>query len=254
MQPDQREGSQTGRRERPRAGLGEAQLRQGALPRPPAPRPHPPAAQARPRRGREGRGVPRAPARVPRQRGRPARDRARGAHPRRRGRRAQGARRAGHEGARAVRRRGPLAGPLQPGAGARRHLAFRARHAALGPPVDRRRRAADGLRLGGAEAEVAAARGQGPHLRLPADRARRRLGPGAPRDRRRADRGRLRPQRPQAVGDQRRVADIVVVMAQVPKSDGHKGGITAFVLDYSPTASRSSTATSSWACAGSRTR
>src|SRR5215207_761206 len=29
------------------------------------------------------------------------------------------------------------------------------------------------------------------------------------------------------------VADIVVVMAQVPKSDGHRGGITAFVLDYS---------------------
>ena len=28
------------------------------------------------------------------------------------------------------------------------------------------------------------------------------------------------------------VADIVVVMAQVPKSDGHRGGITAFVLDY----------------------
>jgi alkylation response protein AidB-like acyl-CoA dehydrogenase len=28
------------------------------------------------------------------------------------------------------------------------------------------------------------------------------------------------------------VADVVVVMAQVPKSDGHKGGITAFVLDY----------------------
>src|SRR4051795_9966811 len=28
------------------------------------------------------------------------------------------------------------------------------------------------------------------------------------------------------------VADIVVVMAQVPKSDGHKGGITAFVLPY----------------------
>ena len=65
-QPDQREGSETGRRERARAGLGEAQLRQGALPRPPPPRPHPPAAQARPRRGREGRGVPRAPARVPR--------------------------------------------------------------------------------------------------------------------------------------------------------------------------------------------
>ena len=28
------------------------------------------------------------------------------------------------------------------------------------------------------------------------------------------------------------IADIVVVMAQVPKSEGHKGGITAFVLDY----------------------
>src|SRR3954464_5030187 len=28
------------------------------------------------------------------------------------------------------------------------------------------------------------------------------------------------------------VADIVVVMAQVPKSEGHKGGITAFVLPY----------------------
>jgi alkylation response protein AidB-like acyl-CoA dehydrogenase len=28
------------------------------------------------------------------------------------------------------------------------------------------------------------------------------------------------------------IADIVVVMARVPKSDGHKGGISAFVLDY----------------------
>src|SRR3954468_7727641 len=28
------------------------------------------------------------------------------------------------------------------------------------------------------------------------------------------------------------IADLVVVMAQVPKSEGHKGGITAFVLDY----------------------
>jgi alkylation response protein AidB-like acyl-CoA dehydrogenase len=28
------------------------------------------------------------------------------------------------------------------------------------------------------------------------------------------------------------IADIVVVMAQVPKSEGHKGGISAFVLDY----------------------
>ena len=28
------------------------------------------------------------------------------------------------------------------------------------------------------------------------------------------------------------VADIVVVMAKVPKSDGHRGGISAFVLPY----------------------
>src|SRR5437868_1811299 len=28
------------------------------------------------------------------------------------------------------------------------------------------------------------------------------------------------------------IADIVVVMAQVPKSEGHRGGITAFVLPY----------------------
>ena len=28
------------------------------------------------------------------------------------------------------------------------------------------------------------------------------------------------------------IADIVVVMAQVPKADGHRGGISAFVLDY----------------------
>src|SRR3712207_5330300 len=28
------------------------------------------------------------------------------------------------------------------------------------------------------------------------------------------------------------IADIVVVMAQVPKSEGHRGGISAFVLDY----------------------
>ena len=47
---------------------------------------------------------------------------------------------------------------------------------------------------------------QGPHLRVPAHRARRRLRPRAPRLDRDADRGRLglHAQRPQAVGDQRR--------------------------------------------------
>ena len=61
-------------------------------------------------------------------------------------------RRAGHEGARAVRRPRPLAGLLQQGARAGRHLALLAGHAALGAPVDRRRRAADAVRLRGAEA------------------------------------------------------------------------------------------------------
>ena len=28
------------------------------------------------------------------------------------------------------------------------------------------------------------------------------------------------------------IADVVVVMARVPKSEGHKGGISAFILDY----------------------
>ena len=103
-----------------------------------------------------------------------------------------------------VRRARALAGLLQQGARAGRQLALLAGHAALRPPVDRRRRAADAVRLRGAEAQVAAAGRQGPHLRLPADRARRRLRPGAPGLDRHADRGRLRPQRPQAVGDQRR--------------------------------------------------
>ena len=46
---------------------------------------------------------------------------------------------------------------------------------ALGAPVDRCRRAADAVRLRGAEAQVAAAGRQGPHLRVPVDRARRRF-------------------------------------------------------------------------------
>ncbi len=51
------------------------------------------------------------------------------------------------------------------------------------------------------------------------------------------------------------IADVVVVMARVPKSEGHKGGISAFILDYKLRGRRrSSTATRSWACAGSRTR
>ena len=106
-------------------------------------------------------------------------------------------------------------------------------HAALGAPVDRRRRAAAAVRLRGAEAEVAAAGRQGPHLGVPAHRARRRLRPGAPRlhRRRRPSGGYLLNGR-KLWATNGAIADIVVVMAQVPKCDGHRGGISAFVLDY----------------------
>ena len=83
---------------------------------------------------------------------------------------------------------GPVAGVLQPRARAGRELARRDLDDALGAPVDRRRRAADAVRLRGAEAQVAAAGRQGPHLRVPVDRARRRA-----RTRRGSARSRRRP-------------------------------------------------------------
>lgn len=49
------------------------------------------------------------------------------------------------------------------------------------------------------------------------------------------------------------VADLLVVMARVPKSEGHKGGITAFVVEAGSRASPSRTATPSWGCAAWRT-
>ena len=51
------------------------------------------------------------------------------------------------------------------------------------------------------------------------------------------------------------IADIVVVMAQVPKSEGHRGGISAFVarLRHRRRHGRAPQR-SSWACAASRTR
>ena len=101
---------------------------------------------------------------------------------------------------------GPLAGLLQPRAGAGRRVARVDLDAALGAPVDRRRRAADAVRLRGAEAQVAAAGREGPHLRVPADRARRRLGPGAARHDRGADRGRLRLHAQRAASCGRRTA------------------------------------------------
>ena len=51
------------------------------------------------------------------------------------------------------------------------------------------------------------------------------------------------------------IADVVVVMAKVPKGDGHRGGISAFVLDYdSDGVTRRAPQRASWACAASRTR
>ena len=114
------------------------------------------------------------------------------------------------------------------------------------------------VRLRGAEAEVAAARSRkDAHLGVPAHRARRRLRPRAPRHR-----PRCRPrtaglphQRPQAVGDQRRDRRRRRRHGPGPEGRGpprrhqrlHRSPTT-------PTASPSSTATSSWACAASRTR
>lgn len=49
------------------------------------------------------------------------------------------------------------------------------------------------------------------------------------------------------------VADLLVVMARVPKSEGHRGGISAFVVEADSPASPSNGATSSWDCAGSKT-
>ena len=105
---------------------------------------------------------------------------------------------------------------------------------ALRAPVDRRGRAADAVRLRGAEAQVAAAGGTRPHLRVPADRARRRLRPRAagatavPAE----DGSGYTLNGRKLWATNGAIADVVVVMAQVPKSEGHRGGITAFILPY----------------------
>ena len=136
-------------------------------------------------------------------------------------------------------------------------LALVALHPPLRPPVDRRRRAADAVRLRGAEAAVAAQGGQGPRLGLPAHRARRGLRPRPPRRHRHPHRGRLglRAQRPQAVGDQRR--DRRHRRGHGQGAEERRPARAASAPSCStttPTASPSRTATSSWACAASRTR
>ena len=141
---------------------------------------------------REGRTVPGGPPRVSGGRGRSAGDRVRAADPRRGGRRIQGDWRPGYEGARGVRRPRALAGLLQPRDDADRDMSFQRLDAAVGAPVDRVGAAAVAVRLGGAEARVAA---EGQHFAavgLRADRARRGLRPRQGVDHRDADRGRRR--------------------------------------------------------------
>ena len=164
------------------------------------PDPSPAAAGARGRR--EGGAVPRAAARVPGERGRSARRSSATPRSRTASSRGSSARRVRDEGVRGVRRAGSVAGLLQPRAGDGRRLARVAVGAAQRPPVDRRGRAAADVRHRGAEAQVAAAGGQGPRQRLPAHRAGRGLRSRAAGGDGDAGGRRLLPQRAQAVGDE----------------------------------------------------
>ena len=111
-------------------------------------------------------------------------------------------------------------------------------HAALGALLSAHQSigVAEPLRMFGTEEqkrEWLPARRAHRHLRVPADRARRRLRPRA--------RGARSPSRSRAAtcstarklwATNGAIADVVVVMARVPKSEGHRGGISAFVLHY----------------------
>ena len=162
----------------------------------------------------------------------------------------------GHEGARAVRRPRALAGVLQPRADARGLVALVAVDAAVAPTSRSaspsrcccsapRSRSSEWLPLVAAHA----------HLRVPADRARRRLGPRPARHDRHADRGRhgYRLNGAKLWATNGAIADIVVVMAKVPKARAPRRHHRVRAAVRRATASRSSTATRSWACAGSRT-
>ena len=218
-----------------------------------------PQPRARSDRRREGRALPATPARVPRA---STSTRSRSSATRRSPTRSSTGSRScgalGHEGARAVRR---------PRARRRSTTTARSRwparwHAALSTLLSAHQSigVAEPLMLFGSEEqkrEWLPLVAQGPHLGVPAHRARRRLRPGAARHHRDADRGRsrLRAQRHQAVGDQRRDrrhrrgdgagAEVRRPRAASPRSscaydtDGDHGRAPQ---------------RSSWACAGSRTR
>ena len=207
------------------------ELRQGALPRQPPARPDPPAAQARPRtRSRRARSSSPScasflerevdPLEIEREAKIPDNVidglKRIGAH--------------GHEGARAVRRPRPLAGLLQPRARARRLLRTRRSrrccraHQSIGVAA-----AADGLRLRGAEAASGCRRSPRTTSRaflltepdVGSDPAR--LGTTAvPTE----DGSGYRINGRKLWATNGAIADIVVVMAKVPKSEGRRGGIT----------------------------
>ena len=129
---------------------------------------------------------------------------------------------------------GLIAGLLQPGAGAGGTWHSSLVDAALRPPVDRRRRAAAAASAPRSRSASGCRRSPRTHIsRLPAHRARRRLGPGAD------GRDRAIPTEDGTgyVLNGRKlwatngaIADVVVVMAAVPKREGHRGGITAFIV------------------------
>ena len=173
--PSERPERSSRRRARP---SGSCRASEGALPRQLPPRPDPSPAPAGSDRSRKGRALPREPQGIPGGARRPAPDRARREIPDTVDRRPQTAGRARDEGARAVRRAGAVAGLLQPRARAGCQLARRI-STMLSAHQSSRRRAAAAVRLRGAEAQMAAAGRQRSHLRVPPDRARRRLGPGA---------------------------------------------------------------------------
>ena len=86
-------------------------------------------------------------------------------------------RRVRHENPAGVRRPGPVAGVLRPGAGAAGLGAPQPGRPALGPPVHRRAGTGEGVRHPRAETEVPAALCGRGHYRVPAHRARRRQRP-----------------------------------------------------------------------------
>ena len=49
------------------------------------------------------------------------------------------------------------------------------------------------------------------------------------------------------------IADLLVVIARVPKGDGHRGGITAFVVEAAAAGITVERRMRSWACAAWRT-